>query len=143
MTSESKEDVFGKLLQTTETVLADNTVVPTSNFRTKKQVALYFSADWCRPCHEFTPKLAKYYTATKGAMEIVFVSLDRDRRAYDRYRSTMPWPALPFNPDVASELQELAGVTGIPTLAVFNAAGRLEIPNARSMVLQKLAEKKM
>ena len=27
----------------------------------KKTVALYFSASWCRPCQQFTPMLTKFY----------------------------------------------------------------------------------
>jgi nucleoredoxin len=131
-------DVYSLLLHTPYVVTASGERVPTTSFQ-DKDLALYFSAHWCRPCQEFTPRLAEYYTRTAAAMQVVFVSLDRTVKEYDAYRKTMPWPALPFDPETASELSEAARVAGIPCLAVFNPAGVLKIANARAMVMQALA----
>jgi len=63
-------------------------------------IALYFGADWCAPCHAFTPKLREVYETLKGNganTEVVYVSLDTtesDMRRYMR-QSAMPWPAIP------------------------------------------------
>jgi len=62
-------------------------------------IALYFGANWCGPCHTFTPQLHEVYTTlrNKGAnTEVVYVSLDStesDMRRYMR-QAAMPWPAI-------------------------------------------------
>jgi nucleoredoxin len=64
-----------------------------------KVVGLYFSAHWCPPCKAFTPKAAATYEKVKAAgkpYEMVFVSSDKDEKAFDEYRAEMPWLALPF-----------------------------------------------
>ena len=66
----------------------------------KEVVGLYFSAHWCPPCRGFTPKLADAYkglVAAGKAMEIVFVSSDRDQGSFDEYFGEQPWLALPFS----------------------------------------------
>jgi len=63
-------------------------------------IALYFGADWCAPCHAFTPQLREVYTALRNTganTEVIYVSLDTtesDMRRYMR-QSAMPWPAIP------------------------------------------------
>merc|ERR1719299_178071 len=64
-----------------------------------KAIGIYFSAHWCPPCRGFTPKLAEFYTkhaAAKG-FQTVFVSGDRDQRAFEDYYGEMPWLALPYD----------------------------------------------
>jgi len=62
-------------------------------------IALYFGANWCGPCHAFTPQLREVYTTlrAKGAnTEVVYVSLDTSESDMRRYMRTaqMPWPAI-------------------------------------------------
>lgn len=45
-----------------------------------KVVALYFSASWCPPCQEFTPRLVGIYTEAQRKhkdFELIFVSHDK------------------------------------------------------------------
>ena len=49
-----------------------------------KAVGFYFSAHWCPPCRQFTPKLGEVY---KQAQE----------ESFNEYRKTMPWPVVPLN----------------------------------------------
>lgn len=35
----------------------------------KKSIALYFSASWCKPCKEFTPRLVEMYNKKKAEGE--------------------------------------------------------------------------
>jgi nucleoredoxin len=66
----------------------------------KRLVALYFSAHWCPPCRQFTPIFAEFYSTLQevqpDALEVVFVSSDRDLNGFQEYFASMPWLALPF-----------------------------------------------
>ena len=82
-------------------------------------VALYFSAHWCPPCREFTPVLSAFYQDLKNMgtdIEIVFCSADNDETSFKQYYSEMPWCAIPFADNRIKQLNETAGIQGIPTL---------------------------
>ncbi len=74
-----------------------------------KVIGLYFSADWCPPCHRVTPHLAAIYRSFKAQhpratdWEVVFVSSDRDEAAFQQHHATMPWPALPYRGRTAKD----------------------------------------
>lgn len=67
-----------------------------------KVIGVYFSAGWCKPCRVFTPNLIEFYrkfkqTTNKLKLEIIFVSSDKDEKAFKEYLTGMPWVALPYN----------------------------------------------
>ncbi|CAF4151797.1 unnamed protein product [Rotaria sp. Silwood2] len=65
-----------------------------------KSVGFYFSAHWCGPCRDFTPKLVEIYKEAQAnslSFRIVFVSSDFNDQSFNEYRSEMPWPAIPLN----------------------------------------------
>ncbi|KAG9442874.1 hypothetical protein H6P81_018728 [Aristolochia fimbriata] len=88
-----------------------------------KVVGLYFSANWYPKCQQFTQVLARVYKQLrdKGAsFEIVFVSADEDLEAFDGYRATMPWLAIPFsNLDLKKNLNRRYDIEGIPSLIIL------------------------
>mmetsp|Transcript_4243 Transcript_4243/g.13276 ORF Transcript_4243/g.13276 Transcript_4243/m.13276 type:complete len:504 (-) Transcript_4243:327-1838(-) len=89
-------------------------------------VALYFSAHWCPPCRQFTPRLAAALAQPVPQLAVVFVSSDRDEASFQQYFSEMPWLALPFGSPQQQTLGPAFNVRGIPTLVVLDAAtGRL------------------
>lgn len=96
----------------------------------KKLIVLYFSANWCKPCHTFTPKLVEFYNRVveqHPEFEIVFVSSDHSQFAMETYmRNTqMPWPAVDYQTIAgAPELQKLGG-SSIPSLIAIDASGRV------------------
>ncbi|EFJ40226.1 hypothetical protein VOLCADRAFT_108271 [Volvox carteri f. nagariensis] len=107
-----------------------------------KVIALYFSAHWCPPCRQFTPKLAATYKSFKEThpraadWEVVFVSSDRDEKSFDGYYESMPWLALPFSErETKAALSSLYKVRGIPTLVVIDGeTGELITSNGRDAV---------
>jgi len=66
-----------------------------------KVVGLYFSSSWC-PDTAFTPFLANFVSHFRKTdrgqhFEIVYVSADRDKDAFDAYFADMPWHAIPYD----------------------------------------------
>lgn len=111
-------------------VKADGTEVDAAGALKGKTYGVYFSASWCGPCKNFTPKLAAAYKKLKAErgddFEVVFVSADRNEAAFKDYFGTMPWLALPYTDrDRESDLSALFEVEGIPTLALVGPDGKV------------------
>lgn len=97
-----------------------------------KVIAFYFSAHWCPPCRQFTPRLASEYhnwKASKLPIEVIFCSSDRSEQDFNQYYAEMPWAALPFNASQISSLKSTYSVNGIPRLVVLNAESGAIIEN--------------
>ena len=118
--------------------------VDTTSLDSVPVVALYFSANWCPPCKQFTPKLKQLYTtvnATSKKLEIVWVSGDEEEEEYDEYFETMPWLAIPFDAeDVRNDCSDHFGVEGIPRLVILNKDGTVKSNNGYAEVKDHGAE---
>merc|ERR1711972_164914 len=103
-----------------------------------KAIGIYFSAHWCPPCRGFTPKLAEFYkNGLKEKMEIIFVSSDRDKAAFDEYFADMPWLALPYDKRKEKEdLSKAFGVKGIPSFVIINPDGTVITEDGRSKAMK-------
>lgn len=91
----------------------------------QKYLLLYFSAHWCPPCQQFTPKLAAAYLQLRQTrsddFEILFVSSDHDPQTFDSYFRTMPFGAIPYEDRAAkTALSARLQIRGIPTLVVLD-----------------------
>ena len=101
-----------------------------SDLAQKKIYGLYFSAHWCSPCRQFTPKLVEYYNKVLGEhpeFEIIFVSSDKsaDAMATYMYEAAMPWPAVEFGKLAnVPTLKKYAG-DGIPDLVIVDTTGKV------------------
>ncbi len=96
-----------------------------------KYFAVYYSASWCGPCKQFTPKLVEFYNRIKPAhadFELVFVSSDNSEADMEAYMKTdaMPWPALDFRKTATRKhvLSSYSG-KGIPCLVFLDANGKV------------------
>jgi nucleoredoxin len=96
----------------------------------KKYFGIYYSAHWCAPCREFTPKLVAYYqqiAAQHPEVEIVFVSSDQTPLDMQNYmkEEKMPWAALRFERKAMErEIAHYAG-SGIPDLVLVDGDGKV------------------
>ena len=100
-----------------------------------KYVGVYFSAHWCGPCRSFTPKLQAFRDANKDKFEVLFVSMDIDRKNPSRSGNqakkeeymklaNMNWYTIDCNYSVSYKLLRKTGRKGIPTLVVFSPDGK-------------------
>ncbi|KAL8161604.1 hypothetical protein V2J09_013093 [Rumex salicifolius] len=62
-------------------------------------ILIYFSPSWCIPCCAFIPMLIEVYHEIKEedeALEVIFITSDKDQECFDGFFATMPWLALPL-----------------------------------------------
>ena len=98
---------------------------------------LYFSAHWCPPCRNFTPKLKNFYEVVnknQKQIEIIFVTSDKSEAEFNEYFGSMPWISLPFKDESIDNLKQTFEVMGIPTFLVFNSEGKLIDDKAKTTV---------
>jgi nucleoredoxin len=127
------ESILGK------TLLGKSGDVDTATALKGKTLGIYFSAHWCPPCKGFTPKLAEAYKAwaKDKNFEIVFVSSDRDEKAFNEYYAEMPWLALPFSDrDGKAKLSKKYKVSGIPTFVIVGEDGKTITTDGRSEIME-------
>ncbi|XP_054825027.1 probable nucleoredoxin 1 [Prosopis cineraria] len=120
----------------------DGVKIPVSDL-VAKTVLLYFSAHWCPPCRAFLPKLVEAYENIKArdnALEVVFISSDRDEASFNDFFAGMPWLALPFGDSRKSFLSRKFKVPGIPMLVAIGPSGRTVTKEARDLVMLYGAE---
>eukprot|EP00543_Licmophora_paradoxa_P003721 CAMPEP_0202455490 /NCGR_PEP_ID=MMETSP1360-20130828/13012_1 /ASSEMBLY_ACC=CAM_ASM_000848 /TAXON_ID=515479 /ORGANISM="Licmophora paradoxa, Strain CCMP2313" /LENGTH=732 /DNA_ID=CAMNT_0049075085 /DNA_START=23 /DNA_END=2221 /DNA_ORIENTATION=+ len=128
-TTASIEDILGPKIVTNT-----GEEIETTSLSSKKQIIIYFSAHWCPPCRNFTPKLAKAYKEYIEGSEkdhnettVIFCSWDNSDEEFSEYHKEMTFPALPFDPSKNQELGEKFGVEGIPSMVAIDAVTGEEI----------------
>jgi nucleoredoxin len=102
-----------------------------------KTVGFYFSAHWCPPCRQFTPRLVKFRDANKEEFEVVFVSSDHSPKEQMKYmkETNMKWYTLPHRSKDANALARKLNVRGIPTLVIVNPDGETVTTKGTSNVI--------
>ncbi len=108
---------------------------------TKKQVlGLYFSANWCKPCREFTPRLVELYEKLKQEgkeLEVAFVSMDESEEKFKEYFAEMPWVALPYDDkETRSLLMTELEVRGLPSLVLLDEDRQVITTKGREFALK-------
>jgi len=109
----------------------------------KKVIGLYFSADWCGPCRQFTPDLVNFYNkmnsrrGKENEFEIVWISRCRDVDSFGQYFTHMNWLALPPQEAMGQRgqiLSEKYKVKGIPHLVLLDEVGNTITLDARNKI---------
>lgn len=126
--AKASTDYLGELLKGVELTAKDGSKVALSSLSEYETVGFYFSAHWCPPCRRFTPMLAKFYEAMKKKspkkFEIVFLSSDRDEKAFNEYYDeSHPWlrPTYEWTQANKSRVNSaVQGGNGIPSLCLVN-----------------------
>ncbi len=100
---------------------------------------MYFSR--CPPCRGFTPMLIEFYKtySKEKNFEIIFISSDRDERAFNEYSKDMPWLTLHYSErKKKEELGKLFQISGIPTLILLDGeSGDIICREARDKIQHK------
>jgi len=100
-------------------------VKPSKAFVGKEVILLYFSAHWCPPQRQFTPTLIKLYHKIQRRhphkrFEVVFCSLDYDRKNYHEHIKDMPWLCMPFQSALSRQMAKQYKAKGIPYLVIID-----------------------
>ncbi|CAB3406087.1 unnamed protein product [Caenorhabditis bovis] len=106
-----------------------------------KVVALYFSAGWCPPCKQFTPKLVRFYSNLKAAgkpIEVVFFSRDRTKEDLEENftEKHADWLAVKFGDPIMAKYQTKYEIKTIPVVRVINAAGKMVVAEGKAQVVE-------
>lgn len=105
-----------------------------------KVLGLYFSAHWCGPCRNFTPRLAAKYreiVAAGGNFEILFFSADEDEESASKYFAEMPWKMVSFEDrQIMKTFMQKYEVEGFPTITLLDEQGEVISLDACDLVLQ-------
>ena len=126
---------FMQKLFPTKLISGNGTLIPASSVLTGKCVAIYFSAHWCGPCRQFTPKLLDLYAQCKAAgkrFEIIFCSADNSEEEFRNYHAGMSWPAIGYDEEHREGMMGMFKVSGIPRMVVLAPSGRIVVENAIS-----------
>ncbi len=101
-----------------------------------KIVGIYFSASWCPPCRQFTPKLVEFRNKNKDKFEVVLVGSDETEKDHLAYLKDekMQWYTVNFDGKAGPALKKKYGIKGIPTLIILDQKGNTITAEGRADV---------
>jgi nucleoredoxin len=111
-------------------------------------IGLYFSAEWCPPCRQFTPFIKQLHARERAhctktntnilLFEVGLVSQCCDAAATKLYFSTMPWTAMTHAEASGVQglaLQDKCAITTIPALVLLDGKGAVIYRNGQNHLL--------
>lgn len=97
--------------------------------RSPEFVLLYFSAGWCDPCRQFSPKLVSFYEKNKKLagkrFEVIWISRDKGPKEMEDYARDckFPWLAVAWKMRRQIPVTQAYATGGIPDLVILDASG--------------------
>jgi thiol-disulfide isomerase/thioredoxin len=101
-----------------------------------KYTVVVFGASWCPKCNEELPEITKLYDKWKiNGVEVVFVALEEDKKAFMDFAKTFPFPSYSDNKKWESKIVKDYYVFSTPTMFL--------IDNKREIILRPNSVKQM
>jgi thiol-disulfide isomerase/thioredoxin len=101
-----------------------------------KYTVVVFGASWCPKCNEELPEITKLYEKWKlNGVEVVFVALEEDKKAFMDFAKTIPFPSYSDNKKWESKIVKDYYVFSTPTMFL--------IDNKREIILRPNSVKQM
>lgn len=107
-----------------------NTNKKLSTIKTNK--LLVFGASWCPSCKKDTPELLKFYNSWKAKnIEIISISIDTDKTAFNAAYNKMPWQTYCDFKGWETQAAKDFYVSGTPTYFLLDANNKILVrPNS-------------
>jgi thiol-disulfide isomerase/thioredoxin len=105
-----------------------------------KVLLVDFWATWCPPCRGEVPALAKAYKTFKDkGFEIVGISFDKEKTAFDTYlkENDMPWPQYFDGKGWENEVGPTYGIQSIPAMYLIDGTGKVISTDLRDGKLEE------
>jgi len=99
-----------------------------------KSVALYFADLSNRKCANFFPYLLQFYKVLNEngscqKIEVVFVSLDKDKEAAKEHRERQPWLHVEFDDPITDDFKQHFRVMNLPEVPKYGYGPRSGAPS--------------
>jgi thiol-disulfide isomerase/thioredoxin len=108
------------IFDTSNFLIPDNTLAKLSEINTKYTVVV-FGASWCPKCNEELPEIGKLYDKWKSkGVEVVFVALEEDKKAFADYAKNFPFPSYSDIKKWDSEIVKDYYVFSTPTMFLLD-----------------------
>ncbi|CAC5365332.1 NXN [Mytilus coruscus] len=107
-----------------------------------KVIGLYFAADWCIPCQEFTFLLKQTYEELKeraSPFEVVFISFDKKIDDMKTFFSEKhgDWLSMPYKDPLVDVLKSKYEIKAIPKLIIIRDNGTIITEKGRKDIQDK------
>jgi thiol-disulfide isomerase/thioredoxin len=101
-----------------------------------KYTVVVFGASWCPKCKEELPEIAKLYNKWKlKGVEVVFIALEEDKKAFMDFAKAFPFPSYSDNKKWESKIVKDYYVFSTPTMFLLD--------NKREIILRPNSVKQM
>ena len=113
-----------------------------SAIKTNKLVV--FGASWCPTCKKDTSELLKYYTNWKAKnIEIVYISIDTDKTAFESAYKSMPWQSYCDYKGWETQAAKDYYISGTPSYFLLEATNKIllrpnSLAHANAWIVQNL-----